>query len=213
MSDADVTELPMFPLGSVLFPGGLLPLHIFEIRFQQLLNHALENDRRFGVVLISRGSEVGGGEVRTNIGTVAYIEEYQRFDDGRAAVVCHGVTRFEVVDWLADNPYPRALVRELEIEPVGPHDRDLLHAARARFDALIELGQRLGRLQSTPEVEWLPELDEASWQLAGLSPCSALDQYTILAAPSRAERLGRLDHLLSEVYTDLELMGGLDSSP
>ena len=60
MTEPDVVEMPMFPLGSVLFPSGVLPLHIFEIRYQQLLNHALESDRRFGVVLISRGSEVGG---------------------------------------------------------------------------------------------------------------------------------------------------------
>lgn len=209
---SDVIEVPMFPLGSVLFPGGLLPLHIFEIRYQQLLNHALETDRQFGVVLISRGSEVGGGEVRTDIGTMAYIDEYQRFDDGRAAVVSRGTSRFQVVDWLDDNPYPRALVRELEVEPEGRNDRDLLRVARDRFDALVELGQRLGRLESAPEAEWLSDLDDATWQLAGRSPCTALDQYTILSAPNRAERLERIDHLLTEVYNDLELMGGLDSS-
>ena len=93
---SELIELPMFPLGSVLLPGGVLPLHIFEVRYQQLLNHALETDRRFGVVLITRGSEVGGGEVRTDIGTIAHIDEYQRFDDGRAAVVSHGTGRFEV---------------------------------------------------------------------------------------------------------------------
>ena len=53
---SELIELPMFPLGSVLLPGGVLPLHIFEVRYQQLLNHALETDRRFGVVLITRGS-------------------------------------------------------------------------------------------------------------------------------------------------------------
>ena len=116
-AEAEVIEVPMFPLGSVLFPGGLLPLHIFEIRYQQLLNHALESDRRFGVVLISRGSEVGGGETRTDVGTLAVIDDHQRFDDGRAAVVCHGTSRFEVVEWLEDDPYPRARVRELEPEP------------------------------------------------------------------------------------------------
>ena len=52
-----IFEIPLFPLGSVLFPGGFLPLHIFETRYQQLLNKALETDRRFGVVLISRGSD------------------------------------------------------------------------------------------------------------------------------------------------------------
>gem|GEM_PF-5636209 len=67
--------MAMFPLGSVLFPGGVLPLHIFETRYQQLLNHALESDRRFGVVLIERGHEVGGGDQRTSIGTVCRTVE------------------------------------------------------------------------------------------------------------------------------------------
>ena len=209
---SELIELPMFPLGSVLLPGGVLPLHIFEVRYQQLLNHALETDRRFGVVLITRGSEVGGGEVRTDIGTIAHIDEYQRFDDGRAAVVSHGTGRFEAVEWLNDDPYPRALVRELEIEPEGRNDRELLRTARGRFDALIELGQRLGRLESGHDIAWLSDRDDATWQLAGQSPCSALDHYTILSAPTRAERLEHIDRLLSEVYTDLELMGGLDSS-
>ena len=205
-----IIEMPMFPLGSLLMPGAMLPLHIFETRFQQLLNHALENDRRFGVVLISRGSEVGGGEIRTDIGTVAYIDDYQRFDDGRAAIVSHGTTRFRVIEWLEDDPYPRALVQEFAIEPEGRNDRDLLLTAKNSFDALIELGQRLGRLESVPEAEWLVDLDDAVWQLAGRSPITALDQLTILAAPTRAERLEHIDDLLRAVYSDLELMGGLD---
>jgi Lon protease-like protein len=206
---SDVFEMPMFPLGSVLFPGGLLPLHIFETRYQQLLNQALETDRRFGVVLISRGSEVGGGEIRTDIGTAAYIDKYQRFDDGRSAVASRGTTRFRVVQWLDDDPYPRAMVQELGQEPEGRNDRDLLRAARDTFMAVTDLGQRLGRLESAPKANWLTDIDDASWQLADRSPCTALDRYTILAARTRGERLGRIDELLQEVYADLELMGGM----
>jgi Lon protease-like protein len=207
-----IFEIPLFPLGSVLFPGGFLPLHIFETRYQQLLNKALETDRRFGVVLISRGSEVGGGETRTDVGTIAYIDDYQRFDDGRAAVSSRGTTRFQVVRWLEDDPYPRAMVQEIVDGHEGPNDRDLLSAARKTFASLIELGQRLGRLESVPEADWADDLEDASWQLASRSPCSVLDQYSILAATTRGERLDRIDVLLHEVYADLELMGGLDSS-
>jgi Lon protease-like protein len=202
----------MFPLGSVLLPGGVLPLHIFEDRYQQLLNHALEADRRFGVVLISRGSEVGGGEIRTETGTVAHIDEHQRFDDGRAAVMCTGTTRLEVVEWLDDEPYPRALIRELAIDAEGRNDRDLFRSARQSFQDLIELGQRLGRLDSVPDVDWDDDIEKATWQLAARSPCTPLDQQAILSARSRADRLGRIEERLKEVYADLELMGGLDSS-
>jgi len=204
--------MPMFPLGSVLLPDGVLPLHIFEPRFQQLLNHSLEADRRFGVVLITRGSEVGGGETRADIGTVATIDDYQRFDDGRAAVVSHGGSRFRVNEWLEDDPYPRALIQELDPEPEGRNDHDLLRTARESFDALIELGQKLGRLESAPNADWESDLEAATWQLAARSPCSPLDQYSVLSAPTRADRLMLIDQLLRDVYGDLELMGGLDSS-
>lgn len=209
-NDNEAVEMPMFPLGSVLFPHGALPLHIFEQRYQQLLNHALEGDRRFGVVLITRGSEVGGGEQRTTIGTTAHIDQYQRFDDGRAAVISTGGQRIEVVEWLEDAPYPRAIVREDPVKPVIAEDRRLFAAARQSFEDLIELGHRLGRLESTPDSDWESDVEHASWQLAGRSPCTALDQYSILAAPTRSERLIKIDELLKEVYTDLELMGRLE---
>ena len=157
-----IFEIPLFPLGSVLFPGGFLPLHIFETRYQQLLNKALETDRRFGVVLISRGSEVGGGETRTDVGTIAYIDDYQRFDDGRAAVSSRGTTRFQVVRWLEDDPYPRAMVQEIVDGHEGPNDRDLLSAARKTFASLIDLGQRLGRLESVPRAAFWTST--AFWQ-------------------------------------------------
>lgn len=208
--DQAVYELAMFPLGSVLFPQGVLPLHIFEPRFQQLLNHALETDRRFGVVLISRGSEVGGGDERLAVGTIAEIQEHQRFDDGRAAVVSSGEGRIEVIEWLPDDPYPRAMVRELPSDKAADVDAGLLVAARRAFDDLLDLGQRLGRLDATPKAEWETDVERASWQLAGRSPCSAHDQYQILAAPTRAERLVRIESLLRDVYTDLELLGSLE---
>lgn len=200
--------LPMFPLGSVLFPLGPLPLHIFETRYQQLLNHALESDRHFGVVLITRGSEVGGGDLRCNVGTIAHIEDYQRFDDGRAAVVCVGTRRIEVVEWLDDDPYPRALVAERKgPEVAGDGDRRWLDTARASLSAVLALAARQGRIASTPTFDWLDDIDDASWQLAGIAPLSALDQYSVLEAPTRAARLERLDTLLRELHNDLELLG------
>ncbi len=80
-------RLAMFPLQTVLFPGAILPLHIFEPRYRKMLADCLSGDGTFGVVLISRGSEVGGGDQRVAVGTEARIEEASRFDDGRWAVI------------------------------------------------------------------------------------------------------------------------------
>ena len=73
----------MFPLGSVLFPGALLPLHVFEARYRRLVQDCLAGEPEFGVVLIDRGHEVGGGDVRREVGTVARILEVRELPDGR----------------------------------------------------------------------------------------------------------------------------------
>src|SRR5690606_29548107 len=98
----------MFPLGSVLVPGMVLPLHVFEPRYRALVRDCLAGDGEFGVVLIARGSEVGGGDVRTDAGTLARIVRVDEADDGRFAVVAVGLRRIRVVRWLDDDPYPRA---------------------------------------------------------------------------------------------------------
>ena len=80
----------MFPLGTVLVPSLALPLHVFEGRYRALVRHCLAGDREFGVVLIERGSEVGGGDERFGVGTVARIAEAAQFPDGRWALITIG---------------------------------------------------------------------------------------------------------------------------
>src|SRR5438270_10838595 len=79
-------RLPMFPLGTVLLPFAHLPLHIFEPRYRALVKDCLAGDGEFGVVLIERGHEVGGGDVRFGVGTVAHIVQTAELPDGRGLV-------------------------------------------------------------------------------------------------------------------------------
>lgn len=105
----------MFPLGTALLPGEPLPLRIFEPRYRTMLGDCLAagDPARFGVVLIARGSEVGGGDVRHDVGTFAEIDSVDRLPDGRATLVAFGARRFRVLEWLSDDPYPRARVEVL----------------------------------------------------------------------------------------------------
>ena len=89
-------ELPMFPLGTVLFPTQLLPLHVFEPRYRQMTQDLLAGDGRFGVVLIERGNEVGGGDTRSGFGCVAQLVQAQQTPDGRYALMAIGVERLRV---------------------------------------------------------------------------------------------------------------------
>src|SRR5258708_27579797 len=110
-------SMPMFPLGTVLFPHALLPLHVFEPRYRLMTQRVLRGEGEFGVVLIERGSEVGGGDTRFGVGTVARIVRAQELPDGGYALATVGLRRIRVTRWLADDPFPRAEVADLGEEP------------------------------------------------------------------------------------------------
>lgn len=189
---------PMFPLGSVLFPHALLPLHVFEDRYRLLVFDCLDGDRRFGVVLIDRGSEVGGGDRRTSIGTLAEIAQAQQTDDGRWGVLAVGTSRFDVVEWGPDDPYPRAEIVERVEAPWTP-------AADAPFEAAERLVRRsLALLAELDEpahpidVELAPDRRVGAWQLAAISPLGPLDRQVLLALDDPVERMQRLVDLVGE---------------
>src|SRR5947199_9334117 len=103
-------RLPMFPLGTVLLPHAHLPLHIFEPRYRALVKDVLAGDGEFGVVLIERGQEVGGGDSRFGVGTVARIVQTAELPDGRWLGDAVGAQRFRVTEGLPDDPDPLALI-------------------------------------------------------------------------------------------------------
>ena len=114
----DLTELPLFPLNSVvLFPGMKLPLHIFEERYKAMIGACSERDAPFGVLLIKEGQEVGDPAHPFQIGTTARITEVEQLEDGRMNISTQGERRFEVVEIIQQVPHLVGLVRYLEDEP------------------------------------------------------------------------------------------------
>lgn len=123
MADFAPVELAMFPLESAPLPDEDLPLHIFEPRYAALVRDCMDTaDPRFGVVLISRGREVGGGDTRCDVGTLARITECADAGSGRYMLRCRVGERIRVCDWLPDDPYPRAKVRFWPDQPGHPSD-------------------------------------------------------------------------------------------
>lgn len=221
--------LPMFPLGSVLMPSVFLPLHLFEPRYRQLIRDCLDGDREFGVVLIERGSEVGGGDVRADVGTVARVLEAHELDDGRWAVGAVGTRRFRVLRWLEDDPYPRADVEDWDDPDAGIPAADDPEPGRAPEGAAIDDGEQpdlaavvatlrrvlalsseLGDDAAAATQELSPDPSLASYQIAALSPIGPLDRQSLLCIPGSAERLARLAALLAEEETFLNVRLGLD---
>lgn len=189
----------MFPLGNVLFPGLVLPLHVFEPRYRTLVDWCLRADPpEFGVVLIERGSEVGGADVRTHVGTVARIVEAARFDDGRWAVGAVGVRRLRVQRWLADDPFPRAEVDDWpEPDPVVPLE-DGYASVRRLLRRSLALKAELGEEAAPATVSLVPDPVAGSYHAAALAPIGPADKQRLLEAADATDRLGLLGSLLAE---------------
>ncbi|HEY5663718.1 MAG TPA: LON peptidase substrate-binding domain-containing protein [Ilumatobacter sp.] len=200
--------MPMFPLGMTLLPGALLPLHVFEPRYRQMVMDILRDDANppeFGVAMIERGHEVGGGDARATVGTVARIIDMQVTPDGRYAVVAVGTERFRVVAWLPDDPYPLADVDRWPDEG-DPHavSPDEIAARHRRVRELNELVRALGDEVPPPDAEISDDPGLALYHLGSLSPLGPVDRHRMLCAPSLAERLAVLDAALDDAAAVLE---------
>jgi Lon protease-like protein len=211
-----MSVLPMFPLGSVLLPGGVLTLHVFEPRYRALVAACIESpSHEFGTVLIERGSEVGGGDVRRDVGTVAQMVQVAELPDGRFAVVAVGTRRLRVRSWLADDPYPTADADEWPEEwSADDADRrdliaavgDLVPRVRRAAALALELGDPIADAQQ--EIGGDPLL--AVYQLVSLAPLGDVDRYDLLCAPGPLARLELLHGRLIDVEALLRFRLGSD---
>lgn len=196
--------LPIFPLGAVALPTAPIPLHVFEPRYRQLVSDVVAGDGCFGIVLIERGPEVGGGDVRSDVGTRVRIADTHAFDDGRSALVAVGEAVFDVVGWLADDPYPRSVVEERDPAQSRVDDpENALFGARLALLDIYELAVDLGRLEQLPAVEWDDEPETALWQLCVAAPIGPADQHELLVLDSCQARVAKITELLEEIRTDL----------
>ncbi|NLA34057.1 MAG: hypothetical protein GX868_00015 [Actinobacteria bacterium] len=212
--------LAMFPLGSVLLPGGVLALRLFEPRYLRFIDDVLAGGRRFGVVLIERGQEVGGGEARSDVGCVAEIARATPLADGTWQVLAFGSERIDVVEWLPDDPYPRALVRPFgddendENDQGAEHgendrgvaDRSAANAAR-RWTELLDrfrtlealLAARTGRPHDPLELSSEPAA--VTFEIANALPINPYDKQRLLAARTPAARRALLLDAIETIAT------------
>ena len=204
------TRLPMFPLSAVLFPHASMPLHVFEPRYRVLMRDCLEGDPRFGVVLIERGSEVGGGDQRSALGTRGVITRAAEMPDGRWVLEVRGEAVVEIDGWLPDDPYPLALVTERP--GLGGSD-----AARVLDDATQRVRRARALLAEQGGAPALPpdalldgggDPDVAAWQLCAAAPVNAYDAQRLLAAGDTADRLGLLVGFMDELELDVQRLRG-----
>ena len=208
-----MTVMPMFPLGSVLFPSMPLTLRIFEERYLKLLGDLMSSDTpEFGVVLVSRGSEVGGGEQRMTIGTVASVTEIGTTDEF-LGLESFGSRRFRVNDWLPDDPYP---IADIEFIPDLIWE-DSLMPARAHLESqvrtLLSLASEFGELVFGAEIDLSDDPMSAAWQLAGILPIGELDRFDLLSSQSAEELLAQAYSIATSGIETVRAMLAGDGEP
>ena len=195
----------MFALQSVLLPGMPLPLHVFEPRYLSMLEAVIEGDQQMGVVLIERGREVGGGDARCDVATMARVVEARRLADGRLLVMALGDRRIRVRRWLPDDPHPWAETEDWPDEPESASTGapELIYeltglVTEARILALrLQLGP-LAQAEAPGLVDLGRDLARAAYRAAALAPLGSLDRFEVLSTPTAGERLVMAHRLVTD---------------
>ena len=191
-----MNRLPLFPLDVVLFPGELLPLHIFEPRYRRMVARCLETDRRFG--LIYHDSDRSGPFLieEGRVGALAGIERHHGLEDGRSFILAKGMGRFAIHDGLeSGEPYYEAVVAEYEDEP-GPRP-GLTARRRASIDLFRAAVSALRR--PSPASPDFDANDEVSFRLAAFVQVDPEWRQDLLEMRDEEARLARLDEVFEQV--------------
>lgn len=213
------SALPLFPLRTVLFPGMVLPLQVFEHRYRVMLRECLEADGEFGVLLIREGPEVGGEAITYEVGTTATFEEVEEAPDGRYLVTVQGRRRFRLLQRLPPAPYPRGLVEFIEEPPYRPtpeavaaeaYLREHFHQYFAMALALTGQWSQPIRLPAEPArladflTPWLQLEEEAQQQLLELfDPAARLSALVTIVDELVARTARELEELRRTKYRGL----------
>jgi Lon protease-like protein len=188
--------LPLFPLGSLVFPGGPLPLRIFEPRYVNLVKRCMQTDSGFGVVLLFRGNEAGTAEATTaGIGTEVRIIDFDRLPDGLLGITCRGQQRFRILRaWREADGLNMAEVEDLPAPPIITIPADLRFMAEILERVMPELGEDYAALEA--------RYDDAQWVSCRLAEVLAMETFERQALLELDDPLDRLQMLVKKVRGD-----------
>jgi len=191
-----VSELRLFPLRTVLFPGMTLPLRVFEDRYRQLVSECVASVEPFGVALIREGDEVGGSAVPHDIGTTARIESLEHDEDGVIHLLAAGVQRFRVTELYDDRPYLWANV-EYPLDDETATDEPVEAQLRERYAALLQL-QRTRRGEYVREPSMPSDVARLTDAVGASLDTSAEALQALLSTFDVVERAERATELLRD---------------
>lgn len=192
-------ELPIFPLRTVLFPDGFLPLRIFEQRYLKMVRDCASNDSDFGVCLILEGEEAIAPVKPALVGTLAEIVDWYTLEDGLLGVSAIGADRFRVAHTqrLADG----LMMGQVELLPEPP-----TQAVPEEYSVLAQVLARFMDKVGDKYPAYSPDkLDDANWvgyRLAELLPLAAIEKQQLLELNDPLKRLGELLHILPRFQSE-----------
>lgn len=185
-------DIPIFPLNTVLFPGGVLPLKIFEQRYLDMTKACLRDGTHFGVCLINDGQEVGTPATPAEVGTIAHIERWDMPQLGIFHLVTKGAERFRILSMeTTSSGLIRGEVATLDPEPSAP----VAERHGQCVEVLRQLVERFGDEHFPPPHDYT----DASWvsyRLAEILPIDRFEKQRMLVANDAIARLDRVLHLL-----------------
>ena len=186
------TEFPLFPLNTVLFPGGVLPLRIFEARYVDMVRRCMREGGEFGVVLISQGVEAGGDAIYREVGTLARIVDFDQLPDKLLGITARGTRRFRAKSArVQSDGLHVAQIELLPSEPSLALPDEYTHYAKLLEQALPQMGDFFKHLE--------PHYEDAAWvagRLAEVLPIELIDKQRILEMDDPLLRLQVLQPLM-----------------
>ena len=192
MTDSSIIAL--FPLHAVLFPGGPLPLRIFETRYTDMVRRCMRTQQPFGVVMIQEGEEAGVVATTATVGCTARIVDFHTLHDGLLGISCVGERKFRVLRvWRADDGLNMGEVEWLPVEPELPVPADCERLAITLRRALEELAEHYENVER--------KFDDAAWigaRVAELLPIELADKQALLELDDPIERLRSLLSVVKE---------------
>lgn len=205
IDESAIDTIPLFPLKSVLFPNGRLPMQIFEQRYIDLVSQSLRQDKGFGICLLKEGDEVAQAGKRQQIhrvGTYARIVDWDKLPNGLLGITIEGVKKFRVLDcWSETNQLLMAKVDYCQNDDVQAQALPVNESQ----ESLVELLQQLA---SHPVIEQLnmqidyDNLRELGWRLSELMPLSLESKQELLELEDSATRIAAIEGLIATMINE-----------
>ena len=197
-------EIALFPLPNlILFPGIVVPLHIFEDRYKIMINGCIDRDEAFGMVLIRNGAEEETEDTIHRVGVTARVSDVERLENGRMNILCEGEARFRIHRFTQQTPFWKGAVQFFEEGPIHQPVESFYDRVSDLYHQVEEMS---GKLSGSPQTEVvLPESPtDLSYMVAYVLDIDAEEKQKMLEMTSTAERLQVLIVHLNESIRKLE---------